>query len=261
MELACPKCGKIRTYRPATVARLKTHVCRTCLSEEAKAKWVTKTCPHCGTGRQYAPWAADQFSEYCPGCPRYKPGRTLPDNFDGGYVLGVMLGDGTMVKGQCGTGTGYGLKLAVTSKAFAMKFQEHLSNLIGRKPWYFVQEFDSKGSPEIQMPAQHCVRHVVGVWSREWYDILFPFKKDRIFDGILGKSEEFRRGFFQGMLDSEGYVSPSGYIDIANKDMNLLWLVRDVLASLGYRSSIYGPYSYSRGVAHLRTTNDFQKTA
>ena len=63
------------------------------------------------------------------------------------------------------------------------------------------------------------------------------------------------------MLDSEGYVSPSGYIDIANKDMNLLWLVRDVLASLGYRSSIYGPYSYSRGVAHLRTTNDFQKTA
>jgi predicted RNA-binding Zn-ribbon protein involved in translation (DUF1610 family) len=259
MKLECPKCGKVRNFRPATIAKLKTKVCRTCLDAEEKSKWVTKKCPHCGHEKLLPPAEASRRSGHCLHCPRHKPGGELPDTFDGGYLLGVVLGDGCLFKGKGPTGYFYGIKLEVTSEAFALRFKDHLEVVIGKKAWMTTSERDIKANEKIGMPATHIKTFIVGVTSREWYDILRPSKKDRNFDGILDKGEDFLRGLFQGILDSEGYANEK-YIDISNKDLQFLNLVRDVLLSLGFPATIYGPYADAKGVAHLRTLPLFTKT-
>jgi len=109
------------------------------------------------------------------------------------------------------------------------------------------------------MPETHVKEWITEINSREMYDNLAPYKIERKLDGILLRSEEFRRGFFQGVLDAEGYQNPK-YLDIAGADLELLLVVKQVLESLGQAAKIYGPYPYARGVAHLRTRPTFTKT-
>ena len=175
-------------------------------------------------------------------------------------MLGVILGDGSLSKGRCGNGTGYGLRLEVKSEAFARKFASHVEAVVGRKPWFTTYTKTVKANPKIRMPEVTITCHITGIWSREWYDILAVFEKQRQFSGILEFGEEFKRGFLQGMIDSEGYVNPK-YVDVANKDIQLLETVKLVAESLGHRAYVTGPYPYSRGVAHLRLDPIFQKTA
>ena len=51
------------------------------------------------------------------------------------------------------------------------------------------------------------------------------------------------------------------YTDIANKDMALLELTVRMLGDIGHKAKIYGPYPYSRGVAHIRVRYPMEKTA
>lgn len=260
MELKCPKCSKVRNFRPATIAKLKTHVCRTCLDAEEKSRWVAKVCPHCGRETLLPPAEAARRSGHCLHCPRYKPGSQLPDNYAGGYLLGVILGDGCIATIKHSDGrTAFQIRLDVKSEAFADKFRDALAACTGQSPFKTTSERTMKANPAISMPETQIKTFVIGVTSREWYDILKPYKKDRKFDGILERSTDFLRGFFQGVLDSEGYVGKT-YTDIANKDIDFLGLLKNVLAVLGYPASIQGPYPYSRGVAHLRTAPAFVKT-
>ncbi len=123
--------------------------------------------------------------------------------------------------------------------------------------WF--RESTKKVNPAIGMPETRIGEWIVGIWSREMYDHLAPFKIERKLDSILLQSEQFRRGFFQGILDAAGYQNAK-YLDITSKDFDLLYLVQQVLESLGQPAKIYGPYPYSRGVAHLRTAVTFTKT-
>ena len=50
------------------------------------------------------------------------------------------------------------------------------------------------------------------------------------------------------------------YLDIANKDMALLNATVAVMATIGVSAKVYGPYPYSRGVAHLRAKPLWTKT-
>lgn len=275
MDVTCSRCGKVRKYRPATIARLKTTLCQDCRLLAKQEARITLTCPHCGHQRTVKPSdAAKMVSETCFHCPRYTP-SPLPDTYDAGYVLGTVLGDGSLAiqtrnrtyANADGTiddyeAVGYTIRLNVIDRAFAEKFKHHLEVCLGRSAWMNEKAYvhDRRAKPEIGMPATSCATWVVIGCSREWWDKLKPFKKDRRFDGLLDYGELFHSGFIQGILDSEGYVRPGEYADIANKDLELLNLVRNVLASLGFDSKITGPYPYSRGVTHLRIGPRFTRT-
>ncbi len=59
--------------------------------------------------------AAKRATDSCRNCPLYLPGR-LADTFDAGYVLGAVLGDGSLKTSYSKktTGTGFQVTLAVT---------------------------------------------------------------------------------------------------------------------------------------------------
>lgn len=206
--------------------------------------------------------AAQYITGACLRCARHAPG-VLPDNYDAGYLVGVILGDGSIIKKLNKNGSfSYIVCLSVTDILFADKFAETPGRLIGRKPSRDSRTRTTKGNPEIKMPPCTILCHRVQVTSRDWYDRLHSIKKDRDFSGVTARGIEFKKGFFQGLLDSEGYVNHrSGYTDIANKDLNLLALAVEVAAEIGYKAKVYGPYPYSRGVAHLRIGMALEKTA
>src|SRR5205823_5803217 len=96
VKLTCPECGKVRQFRPATIARLKSHVCQECRHGKMKAAWVTLKCPHCGRERKVMPSeAARMTGQSCFHCPHYTP-EPMPETFDAGYVVGAMIGDGNL---------------------------------------------------------------------------------------------------------------------------------------------------------------------
>ena len=260
MELACPECGKVRSYKPATIARLRSHVCQECRQRKIKAARVTLKCPHCGRERTERPSeAARRAGQSCYHCARYIP-SPMPETFDAGYVVGAVLGDEYLARQyHAGHGISYTIRLHATDRAFAERFRQHLGACTGRGAWIRCYEYTRKAKPAIGMPETRVREWIVIGTSREWWDKLKPYKLDRKFDGLETRSEQFRHGFFQGILDAEGYVCRK-YTDIANADLDLLAAVRAVLISLGERASIHGPYPYSRGMDHLRTRAGFVKT-
>jgi predicted nucleic acid-binding Zn-ribbon protein len=261
MQKQCPLCGKIRTGHGERFERATR--CADCYNAERGAKRARVVCPKCGCVKFRKLSNQRPGTEgYCKTCARLTD-ASIPDTYEAGYVFGVVLGDGYLfvnpgvVRSSTGHKTkGYGVRLEVKSEAFARKFARYLEECAGRKPWMKGCAHKGAANEALKMPAQDWTRWTVVLGSREWCDKLVPVKKHRNFDLLRGTGVDFKRGFVDGMVDSEGYVcrkvSPP-YTDVANKDIELLNLTRDFLRDLGYRSRIYGPYSYSRGVAHLRT--------
>ena len=203
-------------------------------------------------------------TESCLNCPRHIPGLSIPDDFDGGYVLGVVMGDGhigTIYQTKSNSRT-FVIRLSVTSKAFADRFRDTLHRVTGHKPWQTVYASVKRGDPKLGFREKEVTEHIVGLTNRDWFDRLKTYKKDRNFSGLVERSEEFRRGFFQGMLDSEGYINPkSNRLSIVNKDMQLLEVTAWIAKSLGMNATINGPYDYSRGVARLcANAGEWRKT-
>ncbi len=166
-----------------------------------------------------------------------------------------MLGDGHLVKNKYGKGVGYSLRLEVTSTAFADKFAACLAILTkGRKPWMKQYTYTKKANAKIGMPQVDCTTWIVVKGSREWYEKIYPVKQGKDYKLLAGKSEAFRHGFLDGIVDAEGYLHPTGSTDVANQDIGLLNVTADFARSLGFKCFITGPYPYSRGVAHLRIT-------
>lgn len=220
-------------------------------------------CLQCGLEREMAPAAAAMhITGSCYHCPRYIPTET-PETFDVGYIFGVVLGDGYLYKRfvKKMNSNAYGILLAVTDSAFADRFAGTLERCVTSKPHRRERISLKKANPKIGMPETIVIEQIVSLSSREWFDKISPVKHDRDFDVIRSKSLEFKKGFLQGMLDSEGYVNYGNkYTDISGKDLNLLAVVREIAEACGYKAKVYGPYPYARGVAHLRINQCLEKT-
>ncbi len=259
--VACRRCGKERKYDKTHFRKLDLELCRDCYNAERAEANVEVTCPRCQKVWSARPTDLKRRKDgpYCTGCPRVYDAE-IPDTYAAGYVVGTILGDGFLYKRTQNGSVGYGLRLEVTSKVFADEFAKQLSVCCpDQTPWRGYRKVFGKGCPKIKMPAGESERHIVLIGSREWYEKLTPLKHGRNFSLIRLKGSEFRQGFVQGMIDSEGYVNPA-YTDVANKDIALLAVVRDFLESMGHKAKIYGPYPYARGVAHLRVGKPLHKT-
>lgn len=260
MDAVCPDCGLVRKRSQKYMANAKSLVCRECQKKRTLAKLVNVKCPQCGRDRLLEPRDAARLTNgTCYHCPRYKP-TEAPESFDFGYVAGAVIGDGSLLCRKLNGSRAFYVQLSVTDLAFAERFRDHLAVCTGRKPSMDSRTSTKKANLAIGMPETVVTEWRVSIGSREWYDRLKPYKIDHIFDDLLGRSEDFRRGFLQGLIDAEGYISPLGYVDIANKDVDLLAVVVAVMASIGESARVHGPYPYSRGVAHLRAKAHWTKT-
>jgi predicted RNA-binding Zn-ribbon protein involved in translation (DUF1610 family) len=265
MIITCEVCGKQQERRGARAKLVRKCIdCHNRLKRESKVKM---TCPRCGKAKDVIPYfAVRRKSAYCKRCPRLVD-PAIPDTYDAGYVVGVMLGDGSFARSRHSVEnkdgsrrTGYSLRLGVTSEAFARKFADHVGRLMGRAPWVWPYTRERKANPAIGMPPCATTEWIVVANSREWYERLRPVKHDHAYDRIVGLGPEFKAGFVAGMIDSEGYVNEK-YTDVANKDRALLDLTVRMLGDLGHKAKVYGPYPYSRGVMHLRVNRPLEKTA
>lgn len=199
--------------------------------------------------------AKRRITDYCRKCLNdFSYDKSIPDNFDSGYVVGVILGDGSIAKQDRKDGFfNYAIILRVTSEKFADEFRQRLNSVTGKKPWSTTYTSTKKANPKIGMPETTVTEHFVGLTNRPWYEKLFPIKKEGKFRTLLKMSQDFKQGFILGMLDSDGYMaSRVGYVDFSNKNKKLLLLIQKYLHEFGLSSTITGPYSYSRGVMHLR---------
>ncbi len=172
-----------------------------------------------------------------------------------------MLGDGSLIRQKNKKGHQvFRLRLGVKSEAFAQRFKGYVETCIGRKAWMKSYFISRKGNAKIKMPPTSGTEWIVIATSREWYQKIEPIKTMSNYVEIRTKGAEFQNGALSGLLDSEGYVNHQHhYTDIANKNMALLKLAAALAQGMGYRTGIYGPYSYSRGVAHLRINGCLNK--
>lgn len=266
----CAICGKERRGRGTKFRATKS--CRACYRKGCADERRQITCPKCGKIRFILRCMAHNYPlGYCRTCPRLYD-ASLPDTYDGGYILGVMLGDGSLVENYHNktSHTAYGLRLGATSENFVRKFGRALTVCTGKKPWVKLYRYAKKGSPNISMPNSISQDWTLIFWGREWYEKIYPFKRLKKYESIAAFSPEFKTGFLQGMLDSEGYVfegktnsttrSKQPYTDIANKDVRLLNVVAECARIQGLKAKVYGPYPYARGVAHLRIAARLEKT-
>jgi len=175
--------------------------------------------------------------------PRQKAEMELEYTFPLGFVLGTIMGDGSVYKEadqRCN------IELRVTNRCFAEKFQRNLKKITGKKACSF--ETDTKSEIKGRKYITHL--YCVVLTSRLWYLILTELKGHIItYDGynIL-----FMKGFVQGFYDSEGCYTTHGgtrkKIAISNNSKSLLLLVKRMLEKLG----INNVYLHSLTSTHYR---------
>lgn len=143
-----------------------------------------------------------------------------------GYVIGVMLGDGSM--SVCGDHN-YRLKLRVTDRDFAQAFAQAITVVLERSV------------PHVRYHAKTNAWHVDASSL-----LLQEFLKKPVAElgGFIGQSGECTCGFLRGFFDSEGSMFERS-LTASNGDPELLNLVCARLAALGIETT--GPRLVKKG--------------
>lgn len=165
----------------------------------------------------------------------------MENSFHLGYVIGVLVGDGSLSKcrdyhyfqtnpwKQVPKDQStyrvprwrYRFQLQVKDKDFAYGFAECLQKLTNRKPTIY--------------PIIKSNTWKVDMTSQEWYLKLLPLTED--LNWLINANEETKQGFICGFFDSEGCASNSisskFHIEFSNKNINRLRLVEQFLQSMG----------------------------
>jgi hypothetical protein len=160
--------------------------------------------------------------------------KAMLDNSGFGYIAGVILGDGTLHRGDGNYNT---LTLQSKDKEFVCEFGQVLSDW-GDLIW---DGFDSEDT-EVGCygPIERDGRNVSDVWAVTKcvsgnVDILFNYQDNNFsLDSIDSRCTEFKINMVRGLWDSEGSIDVStGSIRFCNTDdkVNLLYmkLLSDIL--------------------------------
>jgi len=143
------------------------------------------------------------------------------------YVIGAFFGDASVNLDNAGKGYKYRIRLKVVDKEFAEEFKRCLE-AIGLKP-----------SLRLERDKNRCDRWCVTAFSKSLY-LFLKQPKEKLFDVAKEYPIEFLRGFF----DSEGCVTwdkkrKKLSVRACNYDLELLYFVQKLLASLNIHSKIY----------------------
>ena len=206
----------------------------------------------------------------CKSCKRYfyfglkreKKKASLVFNYSLGYVIGVLMGDGSLSrwkdyhhfdeKGRQVPKSRairtvpryrYGFQLQCKDEDFALTFAKHLQIVTNRKPC--VYSISRRMTVIAGNPLQRpyiFYGFAVRLTCKEWYFKLKPLIED--LSWIRNSNSELKKGFLRGLFDSDGSVivrkgTCRAEITLTNKDEKLILLTRDLLKDLGINSHIY----------------------
>lgn len=142
------------------------------------------------------------------------------------YVLGVLLGDGSVYKSQSARGSySYHVSLYVKDRLFAEKFAEALTK-IGLDPHVYIYK-----------NGYHRVQAINGGFY-EWYKSL---GLEQISSLVRGFEDRLVCGFYE----SEGSIGVNKSrlrIQIGNKHKELLFMIQNILQNWNIKSWVCGPY-------------------
>ncbi len=152
---------------------------------------------------------------YIPSIELLRPSKELA------YVIGVVLGDGytTRERRTVKSYNNIRIGLYVKDKEFAEEFSRCLAKVLDRR---LIK-------PRTRTRYGKSKRYVVEVRSQTLYELLKkPVDLDKLRQ-YIEHSEDCMAAFIRGFADSEGSVSKSGQIRIANTDRVLLKYIKDLL--------------------------------
>jgi len=156
--------------------------------------------------------------------------RNFSENCSFGYVLGVILGDGSLYVGNLPTNQVYVLSLMAKDCDFVESFSYHYEQLTGRKAK--VRSYYKNGKQYFQAsPA-----------NKGLYELFLPIKHGKDYQRLLMLSEDVKKGLLAGFIDSEGYVlinEERRHIEIVNTDIELLKTIRKILESFNVFSNLH----------------------
>lgn len=223
--------------------------CKVCGSEKV-IRW--------GTRKNKQVWRCKSCGRYfTSGEKRKREERPIIFNYSLGYVVGVLVGDGSISRwrdyhyfderGQQVPKAKatrivprfrYGFQLQCKDKDFAETFARHLQEVTGRD----VSPYPIKHKPVTEMAGNKLSKPYtfhgfrVQLTHKELYDKIKPLTEG--LSWIKDADIEVRRGFLRGIVDSDGGVTKRPRVHLTNKDVNLLHLVRSLLDELGIKGHI-----------------------
>jgi len=226
--MECVQCGSNRTVRWGT--------------RKNKQQWRCKSCEHYFT-----------FGEKKP-----KENRPIVFNYSLGYVVGVLLGDGSLSRWKdyyyfddsfqhvpkvkatkIVPRYRYGFQLTCVDKEFAVMFAKHLKATTGKKPCLYPISLKPVREIASNILSKPYVFHGFKVMlrSKEWYDKIKPLTVQLRW--IKESDDQLKCGFLRGFFDSEGGWGSWGAVNLTNKNPEFLNLSKDLLAELCISSVIY----------------------
>lgn len=153
------------------------------------------------------------------------------------YALGVWLGDGTSAGPMVTAGLDDADDLVVKLVA-------------NGQPAYVRQRFPEKGSVTIQL----------GIPNTQWAKLPYRFRTAAANLGLLGNkhiparylraSRSQRLDLLRGLIDTDGNITDRGECVFSNSNWRLCQDVRELVNSLGFKSSIVKHRSKLNGVDH-----------
>jgi hypothetical protein len=128
-----------------------------------------------------------------------------------GYVIGVMLGDGSISKKS------YILSFSSIDKEFTKIFNKNLIKIFNKKPYRCI--IHVKNSKYNNKP-----KYKLHIYSKEIYYFLKP--KLENLKWIYNQNSDFKKMVLKGLFDSEGFVDKLGSynVNFANTDKKILEL-------------------------------------
>jgi len=154
--------------------------------------------------------------------------RNFVQGYDFGYVLGAILGDGSLYIGKRAENVVYILTLAARDRDFIEGFCQHYQALTGRKAK--VRSYYKCGKPFFQTsPA-----------NKGLYQLLSPIKHGQNYQNLIALAEEAKKGLLAGVIDSEGYVnSEEPCVVVTNEGIALLSILQKILSEFTISSNVY----------------------
>lgn len=155
-------------------------------------------------------------------------------NKDFGYIFGVLKGDGNISKRY---GRTEGIRLKVKDVDFVNHFREVAERC-----------FNKKGTIK---PIKHNERTY---WEFRIYGAMQASVFEEFTMGsLLSYGKEVIKGFLEGFIDSEGYISKRcNEAYIYNSDLQLLRLVQIMLSKLGIESHLIEKVVTANSYSHRR---------
>lgn len=207
------------------------------------------------------------------GLKKEKKEKPLLFNYSLGYIIGVLVGDGSLSKWRdyhyfddkfrqvpkskatkIVPRYRYGLQLLVKDKDFAETFAKHLQIISGRNVSHYpvtCKEVTEIAGNKLSKPYSfHGFR--VQQTNKELYKKLLPLKEDLTW--IYDANDDVKTGFLGGFFDSDGGTEKGrARITLTKKDIKLLELTRSLLEEFEIYSNIYSCPSW-KGISRIYIT-------